>query len=198
MPWNHPDDEVPPLDRWKTVVDQAIVEAQERGEFDDLPGAGKPLQLEENPFAGDSALGFRVLKNAGMAPPWIEADQEMAAAGRELEAVLDRARRELARVDGREHATIDTPSAAYARWVRPFPRRSGASTPVASRPDRPRPETHRRRWRRAYLEQAARLDQKIGHYNLLLPANLRWLERPRLAPDRAGETFDAACPPDIA
>jgi len=31
--------------RWETPVERAIREAQERGEFDDLPGAGRPLSL---------------------------------------------------------------------------------------------------------------------------------------------------------
>ncbi|MGH3508176.1 MAG: DUF1992 domain-containing protein, partial [Nocardioidaceae bacterium] len=30
---------------YESPVDRAIREAQERGEFDDLPGAGKPLDL---------------------------------------------------------------------------------------------------------------------------------------------------------
>ncbi len=29
--------------RWESPVEKAIREAQERGEFDGLPGAGKPL-----------------------------------------------------------------------------------------------------------------------------------------------------------
>lgn len=31
--------------RWESPVERAIREAQERGEFDDLPGAGRPLRL---------------------------------------------------------------------------------------------------------------------------------------------------------
>ena len=31
------------VDRYETTVDRLLREAQERGEFDDLPGAGKPL-----------------------------------------------------------------------------------------------------------------------------------------------------------
>jgi hypothetical protein len=34
----------PERPRWESPVEKAIREAQERGEFDDLPGAGKPLQ----------------------------------------------------------------------------------------------------------------------------------------------------------
>ena len=33
----------PERPRWESPVEKAIREAQERGEFDDLPGAGKPL-----------------------------------------------------------------------------------------------------------------------------------------------------------
>ncbi len=198
MPWNRLDDDGSPLDRWKTVVDQAIAEAQERGEFDDLPGAEKPLQLEENPFAADAALGFRVLKNAGMAPPWIEADREMSAGSRELDELLDRAKRQLLRRHEQEPSANDTRSAAPSRRCRLLPWRSAATAPVASRIAAPDLEPLRQRWRRAYLDQAARLDERIGRYNLLLPANLRWLERPRLTPKRAGNAFDAACPPGAA
>ena len=38
------------MERYESPVDRAIREAAERGEFDDLPGAGKPLQLRR---AGD-------------------------------------------------------------------------------------------------------------------------------------------------
>ena len=34
-----------PQPRWESPVDRAIREAQERGDFDNLPGAGKPLDL---------------------------------------------------------------------------------------------------------------------------------------------------------
>lgn len=33
-------------DRYESAVDKAIREAQERGEFDNLPGAGKPLRIK--------------------------------------------------------------------------------------------------------------------------------------------------------
>ena len=36
------------MERYESPVDRAIREAAERGEFDDLPGAGKPLQLRRS------------------------------------------------------------------------------------------------------------------------------------------------------
>ena len=56
------------------VIENRIQEAMATGAFDDLPGRGKPLPMNENPFeaiSGD-ALAHRILKNAGCAPGWVE------------------------------------------------------------------------------------------------------------------------------
>lgn len=60
---------------WESWVDQQIREAQERGEFDSLPGTGKPLDLTPNPYAQEQELAFKVLKDAGYAPEWLELDK---------------------------------------------------------------------------------------------------------------------------
>ena len=60
---------------WEKWLDQQIREAQERGEFDNLPGTGKPLDLTPNPHAQGQELAFKVLKDAGFAPDWIELDK---------------------------------------------------------------------------------------------------------------------------
>jgi hypothetical protein len=36
--------------RYESMIERAIREAQERGEFDDLPGAGKPLRDRGQPY----------------------------------------------------------------------------------------------------------------------------------------------------
>lgn len=38
------------MNRWESVVERRIREAQERGEFDDLPGAGKPIEGIGEPY----------------------------------------------------------------------------------------------------------------------------------------------------
>lgn len=63
------------LPNWESWIDQQIREAQERGEFEDLPGKGQPLDLAPNPYAQDRELAFKVLKDAGYAPEWIELDK---------------------------------------------------------------------------------------------------------------------------
>ena len=60
---------------WEKWVDQQIREALERGEFDNLPGAGKPIDLTPNPYAQGQDLSFKILKDAGFAPEWIELDK---------------------------------------------------------------------------------------------------------------------------
>ncbi|HLZ62760.1 MAG TPA: DUF1992 domain-containing protein [Ktedonosporobacter sp.] len=67
-------------------VEEMIREAQERGDFENLPGAGKPLQLEED--RGEQAMAYRVLKNNGCAPPEIELAKEIRTVRERAEAKL--------------------------------------------------------------------------------------------------------------
>ena len=60
---------------WESWIDQQIREAQARGAFDNLPGRGRPLDLTPNPYARDQELAFKILKDAGYAPEWIELDK---------------------------------------------------------------------------------------------------------------------------
>lgn len=58
------------LDR---LADARIEAAAERGEFHDLPGAGQPLNLDDDRHVPpELRAGYRLLKNAGFVPPEIE------------------------------------------------------------------------------------------------------------------------------
>ena len=72
---------------YRSVVDQLIGEAKERGDFDNLRGQGQPLDLEENPFAGDQQLAYKMLKDNNFTLPWIEDRREVQA---EVEALRDK------------------------------------------------------------------------------------------------------------
>jgi DnaJ homolog subfamily C member 28 len=66
------------MNRWESLVEKKIREAMEEGEFDNLPGKGRPLDLTENPFEDpDLRMAHRLLRNAGFAPPWIEERKEI-------------------------------------------------------------------------------------------------------------------------
>jgi DnaJ family protein C protein 28 len=60
---------------WESWVDQQIREAQDRGVFDQLPGKGRPLDLTPNPYAQEQEMAFKILRDAGYAPEWIELDK---------------------------------------------------------------------------------------------------------------------------
>ena len=62
---------------WESLVERQLREAMEAGEFDDLPHQGRPLPKDDDAYAGEWAMAFRMLRNAGAAPPWIEADKEV-------------------------------------------------------------------------------------------------------------------------
>jgi hypothetical protein len=76
---------------WETLTERLIREAQEAGQFDDLPHRGEPLHVEDETLAGEMAMAYRVLRNAGAAPPWVEADKEARRIEAEIEALVGRA-----------------------------------------------------------------------------------------------------------
>lgn len=78
---------------WDSLTERLIREAQEAGTFDELPGRGRPLRLDDDRYAGEMALANHVLRNAGAAPPWIEADKEVRQHLDAIEALLIRAER---------------------------------------------------------------------------------------------------------
>ncbi len=73
-------------------IDEQIRVAQERGEFDNLPGAGKPLNLDGNLFTGDKAMAYSLLKQNGYAPPEIELAKEIRSEFEKAQAKLEKLR----------------------------------------------------------------------------------------------------------
>ena len=61
----------------RDIVEQRIQEAQEEGKFDNLSGAGKPLRLDENIWAGDKAMAYHLLKSNDVAPQELERGREI-------------------------------------------------------------------------------------------------------------------------
>ena len=78
---------------WESLVERQIREAMEAGAFDDLPHHGVPLPLEDDSASGDRAIAHRMLRDAGMAPPWIETDKEVRGLLARRDLLLERAQR---------------------------------------------------------------------------------------------------------
>lgn len=72
------------------IVEALIKEAQARGEFDDLPGNGKPIDLTEYfNTPEDVRVAQSMLKNAGMVPVEIDLMQDIVALKEALAATTD-------------------------------------------------------------------------------------------------------------
>jgi hypothetical protein len=58
---------------FQRIAEQRILEAQRSGAFDNLPGKGKPLELEDLSWVPEELrIGYHVLKNAHVLPPEAE------------------------------------------------------------------------------------------------------------------------------
>ena len=61
------------------LAEKKIAEAIERGELDDLPGAGRPLELDDDALVPEELrLAYRILKNAGYVPAEVGELNELA------------------------------------------------------------------------------------------------------------------------
>jgi DnaJ family protein C protein 28 len=80
---------------WHDLVEQRIQDAMADGAFDNLPGEGKPLNLNHNAYLDPSLeLAYGLLKNNGFMPEWIARDKEIRL---ELEVARARLRASWAR-----------------------------------------------------------------------------------------------------
>lgn len=74
------------------IAEEKILEAARRGEFDHLPGTGKPLP-EEDDLAlvpPDLRMAYRVLKNAGYVPEEVRLRREIEDVTRLLDLCGER------------------------------------------------------------------------------------------------------------
>ena len=76
------------------LAEQRIEEAMRDGAFDNLPGAGKPLSLDDDSMVPEeSRVAYRILKNAGFIPPELEDHKEIADLRHLLATVTDEGER---------------------------------------------------------------------------------------------------------
>jgi DnaJ family protein C protein 28 len=121
-------------------IEELIRRAMEQGEFDNLPGHGKPLNFEENPHEDPSwRSAYRLLKNSGFSLPWIETLKD-------IETELERARGDLARTWSWKQSSVGATGS-----------REGA-------------EEEWRRAVEAFRERIAAINRRIQKYNLEVPS----------------------------
>lgn len=120
-------------------IDEIIRKAMEEGAFDNLRGAGKPLNLEDNPYIDPSwQLAYHLLKENGFALSFIETrqaiDTELAAARANLARAWEWRQANAVRQDD-------------ARWV----------------------ETQWQNALAAFMETVEALNKRISDYNISIP-----------------------------
>lgn len=66
------------MDWISRIAEEKIQEAINQGKLDNLPGMGKPLQLEDDSMVPeDLRASYRLLKNAGVLPEELQLHKEM-------------------------------------------------------------------------------------------------------------------------
>jgi DnaJ family protein C protein 28 len=159
-----------PARRGETPIEKQIREAIDRGEFDRLPGRGKPLDLSENPYTpADWRMAYKLLQDAGMAPDWIEQDKEIRGELSALALWIER----------------------QAQWQRA--RRSRLNTLALHRmiEEREHLAFVRERVCVEYRERATMLNKIIDVFNLKVPG--AELQRERIRVDDEIQRFRDAC-----
>jgi DnaJ homolog subfamily C member 28 len=151
--------------RYRDYVEEQIREAQERGDFSNLPGAGKPLNLDDDTYAGDKAAGYHLLKNNGFAPAEVELAKEIRTERERAEAKLTRVRHQGKILRARRVAPFASERRAFNNSVEK----------AASEYDRTLRE----------------LNRKILTLNLTAPAAMHL---PMLEVERLVQEFRASCP----
>jgi hypothetical protein len=82
------------MDIVERIADRRIREAMERGEFDNLPGAGRPLALDDDSnVPPELRVAYRILKRSGFVPPEVELRRDIASAEQLLVSALTPAAR---------------------------------------------------------------------------------------------------------
>ena len=122
-------------------IEDHIHQAMQDGKFDDLPGKGKPLNLDDNPLADPEwRMAHHMLRSSGFTLPWIEKRQE-------IDAGLEQARQDLQRAwDWHSQAARKglPPAQAEREWQRALER---------------------------FQAQVAEINKKLFSYNLEVPSN---------------------------
>lgn len=147
-------------------IDEQIREAQARGDFDNLPGAGKPLNLDQNPYIGDKAMAYSLLKQNGYAPPEVELAKEIRSRFDTANEKLDKLRQQRKSLSSRRIPAFGSEKRAFNDAVE-------------------KATTH-------YDQLLRELNRKILNLNLMTPSSMHM---PMFEVEKLVQGFRASCPP---
>ena len=127
------------MDKWGKLVEQRLQAAFAEGKFANLPGKGKPLDMDEDPLAEPAQwMARHILRNSGMSVPWVEERQRIEEA---LALATKRLECSWSVYTGDRGGELPSP-AAESRWQEALT---------------------------AFREQISALNRRIRTYNLAVP-----------------------------
>ncbi|ADE84347.1 DnaJ family domain-containing protein [Rhodobacter capsulatus] len=102
--------------KFSDMAERQILKAQAEGQFENLRGAGKPLNMGDNAGSSD-AIGFRIMAEAGALPREIELRKAVEAQTEKLRAApTEEDRRREARVLADLQLRLDIEAEARRRF----------------------------------------------------------------------------------
>lgn len=73
------------MQSFESIAEQRIREALARGDLDDLPGQGRPLDLDDDRLVPEELrMVYRILKNSGYVPPEVQTLKDIAELERQI------------------------------------------------------------------------------------------------------------------
>ncbi len=155
----------PPATSWDNWIEESIRAAQERGDFDNLPGQGRPLPDWRNPhLPHDQQMAHDLIRNSGHTLRWVDD-------AKEIDRRIEAARQQLLRNDAwyqkrRQEARSEEIPAIEATWFK-----------------------HRAR----FEEDVVEINALIDTYNLKAPSTQ--LHKFRLIPAEEYKRLSIGAPP---
>lgn len=184
-------------DRSPDWLDKVLERAREDGEFDNLPGQGKPLNLPPPSSApSENDLAFTMLSNAGYVPHFVALAKEIDSFEATLESMRANAAEEI------EHLLVELDE----EELRPSPDARRASfwnrlwRGEATKPERAARFTvsdiarRRSELKARHHERANELEAKVTEYHAAIPRELWHLQRVRRSPEAWDQRFDESVP----
>jgi hypothetical protein len=108
---------------FEIVAERRIQEAIDEGKFDNLPGLGKPIDLDEDLSTPPHLRAVnRILKNAGVVPDWMQLDIEIDREREELRRMWKRLEKEYDRrksriLDSHAKGNLESRKVEFATWL---------------------------------------------------------------------------------
>ena len=107
------------MDRWARIVDHLLGEVIGDGDISDLPGAGKPLPLNEDSHTPeDQRAAFKIMRDNEVAPEWMNLAKSVEKSAAKIGAEIEKRVQEMdAAFDGEGSSPAGKTSIKWSRYV---------------------------------------------------------------------------------